>query len=71
MAARKIFRVFLKAGKWRISKDGKDLGGYRQRDEASQIARKLAFEILSSRVFIYRDYGSIEKSFCNFHYPHP
>lgn len=69
MAARKIFKVFFKAGKWRVSDDGKDLGGYGQRDEATQIARDLALEILSSQVLVYRHFGSIEKSFCNFQYP--
>ncbi len=69
MAARKIFKVFLKAGKWRVSEDGKNLGEYQQRDEATQMARDLALDILSSQVLVYRDYGSIEKSFCNFQYP--
>jgi hypothetical protein len=68
MAARNIFRVFLKAGKWQVSRDGKDIGTYSQRKEAEQVAQNLATELFSSQVLIYRNFGSIEKSFSNFRF---
>jgi hypothetical protein len=68
MAARNIIRVFWKAGKWQVSRDGKEIGVYNQREEAEQGARNLADELFSSQILIYRNFGSIEKSFSNFRF---
>jgi hypothetical protein len=68
MAARSIFRVFLKAGRWRIACNGEVIGEYPRREEAEHIAQRMAAEVLSSQVLIYRNYGSIEKSFFNFRF---
>jgi hypothetical protein len=65
MAARSVFKVFFKAEKWRIARNGEVIGEYTRRDEAEQIAQGMAAEIVSSQVLIYRNYGSIEKSFFN------
>jgi hypothetical protein len=68
MAARRVFKVYFKSGKWRITLHGEVIGEYPRREEAEQIAQGMAAAIVSSQVLIYRNYGSVEKSFFNFRF---
>ena len=65
MAARYIFRVFLKKDKWLVLKDSVVLGSYNNKENASRRAKMMAARFRSSQVLVYRPNGSIEARFFN------